>query len=81
MAGRPPLEGPVSVVIEARFTTPKRKLKSFHHTSKPDADNLAKICCDAMNGIAFVDDSQVCELHVYKSYGDPPRVHVTTTGL
>ena len=81
MAGRPPLEGPVSVVIYAWFKKPKRKLKSFHHTSKPDADNICKILCDAMNGIAFVDDSQVCELHVYKLYGVSQRVHVTMTGL
>ena len=81
MAGRPPLEGPVSVIIDAWFKTPKRKLKSFHHTSKPDADNICKILCDSMNGIAYIDDSQVCQLVVNKLYGDAPRVHVTMVGL
>lgn len=26
---------------------------------KPDWDNLGKLACDALNGIAFKDDSQV----------------------
>ena len=81
MAGRPPLEGPVSVAIDAWFKRPKRKLKSPHHTSKPDADNVCKILFDSMNGIAFIDDSQVCQLVFNKMYGDNPRVHITMVGL
>ena len=34
-----------------------------------------------MNGIAYIDDSQVCQLVVNKLYGDAPRVHVTMVGL
>lgn len=35
-------------------------------TSKPDADNIAKSVLDALNGLAWADDAQVHELHVYK---------------
>lgn len=38
-------------------------------TGKPDVDNCAKLVCDALNGIAWRDDSQVVELHVTKHYG------------
>lgn len=41
---------------------------------KPDLDNIAKIILDALNGIAFVDDSQICELYVTKFYSTKPRV-------
>lgn len=39
------------------------------HTAKKDADNLAKSILDGLNGVAFVDDSQVYELHVSKIPG------------
>ena len=35
-------------------------------TSTPDADNIAKSVLDALNGVAYDDDSQVDELHIYK---------------
>lgn len=43
---------------------------------KPDADNIAKAVCDALNGIAYRDDAQVSLLIVEKLYGDLPRVTV-----
>ena len=35
-------------------------------TSTPDADNIAKSVLDALNGLAWADDAQVHELHIYK---------------
>ena len=46
------------------------------HTNKLDCDNLAKIILDSLNGIAYKDDAQVCELLVCKYYGDEPKVEV-----
>jgi Holliday junction resolvase RusA-like endonuclease len=43
---------------------------------KCDVDNLAKGVLDALNGVAFADDSQIVELHVTKSYGDVGRTEV-----
>ena len=43
---------------------------------KPDIDNVAKAVLDALNGVAYRDDTQVIELHVRKSYSEKPRVEV-----
>lgn len=45
-------------------------------TKKPDADNIAKAVLDGLNGVAFVDDSQVVALMVKKTYGLTPKVKV-----
>ena len=36
------------------------------HTTKPDAENLAKAALDALTGFAWNDDKQVCDLLVRK---------------
>ena len=43
---------------------------------KPDADNIAKIICDALNNVAYHDDTQVIELIVVKKYAREPKVKV-----
>ena len=45
-------------------------------TTKPDADNVAKVIADACNGVVWVDDAQVVELHVSKRYSATPGVMV-----
>ena len=49
-------------------------------TKKPDCDNIAKIVLDALNGIAYHDDSQVVELVVQKRYSENARVEVVLWG-
>lgn len=79
------LEGAIGAVILAIFPIPKSTSKKnialmrdgkIRHTKKIDCDNLAKIILDSLNGIAYKDDAQVCELLVTKYYGDEPRVEV-----
>lgn len=42
-----------------------------------DWDNLAKAICDALNGIAYDDDRQIVEAHVYLTKGEgKPRTEV-----
>ena len=43
---------------------------------KPDYDNIAKIITDALNGIAYKDDSQVVWANIRKLYAENPRVYV-----
>jgi len=79
------LEGPVGVKMTAVFQipaswSPKRKREALHHTSKPDADNIAK-CCDALNGIVWKDDAQVARISISKVYGDVPGLHVFVEAL
>lgn len=64
-----PTDEPVRVEITCFFLPPKSATKKFlnqidnelvPYDKKPDADNVAKAVCDAMNGVVFVDDKQVC---------------------
>ena len=48
-----------------------------HHTKKPDCDNIAKSILDALNNVAYYDDSQICKLSVEKYYGEVPKVIVS----
>ena len=43
----------------------------------PDCDNIAKICLDALNDIAYPDDSQITALLVLKFWSKEPRVEIT----
>ena len=47
-----------------------------YKTTKPDLiDNLAKGLFDAMEGIVFVNDSQICAMYnVKKYYGKVPKI-------
>ena len=56
---------PVTVEIVTERQVPKSKsVSSEPDTFKPDADNVAKLVLDALNGIAWADDSQVTHLEV-----------------
>ena len=74
---------PIRATINGYFPIPQSLSKKRRaamigtpHTKKCDADNLAKTILDSINGLAYVDDSAVCELVVTKSYCDVPRVDV-----
>lgn len=43
---------------------------------KPDWDNVGKIICDALNGVAFHDDAQIVDGRTIKRYSEFPRVEV-----
>lgn len=73
------LEGPVRAEIRGVFEVPKsiskKKRKQmigerYPHTHKPDCDNISKSILDALNSVAYDDDSHVCELHTTKYYGE-----------
>ena len=49
---------------------------SLYHTSRPDKDNIEKLICDALNGLAWIDDAQVQGGGV-KRYGEAERIDVT----
>ena len=53
------------------------RIGEIRPTKKPDLDNVAKIICDALNGVAYHDDAQVVDLKVVKYYSDTPCVTVT----
>jgi Holliday junction resolvase RusA-like endonuclease len=69
---------PVSVSKKLRA---KMESGEEPYTKKVDADNLAKIVLDALNGVAYEDDKQISKLTVTKVYGKDPRVEVTLREL
>lgn len=61
--------------------TSKRKMAQMldNHirpAKKPDWDNIGKIVCDALNNVAFRDDSQIVDGTVVKCYSEQPRIEV-----
>lgn len=84
------LEGPLKIYIDAYYqiaksTSKKKKnlmlVDKIRPTRKPDLDNIAKIICDALNTIAYKDDSQIVEMSVRKFYSEVPRVVVVLKEL
>lgn len=45
-------------------------------TTKPDLDNCVKSILDALNGVAYLDDSQVTSVYVSKFYAEVPYTHI-----
>ena len=87
-AGGKKLDGPISVRIEATFEMPlswsAKKRKTFDGKwcmKKPDGDNIAKIICDALNGVAYHDDSSVVLISVMKRWGQDGSVAVVIDEL
>lgn len=81
-----PLEGEVRGYIKAFYPIPlstskKRKQAmldgSIRPLVKPDLDNVEKIIYDALNGIAYTDDSHITAMAITKHYSNNPRVEIT----
>jgi Holliday junction resolvase RusA-like endonuclease len=75
----------ISITITAYYAIPHSAAKKRHGdmlhgkirpTKKPDADNIAKIIADGLNGVAYHDDAQIVSLQVEKLYGEWSCVQV-----
>lgn len=80
---RSPLVGALKCEIRAFFPVPVSASKAkkaqmlsgeILPTVKPDCDNIEKIYLDSLNGIYFLDDKQVVDIHTKKLYSETPRV-------
>ena len=60
---------PIQIKITAYYKKAKSN-KMLQPTLKPDTDNIAKIICDGLNGIAYKDDKQIVSLTVLKVWTD-----------
>ena len=76
-------DGKIVININAYFKIPEsysdsRKflLNGKAYPKKPDCDNLIKAILDALNGIAYKDDSQVYEIHITKRYNRVEGIEV-----
>ena len=58
---------PVILDVDAYRPLPESRPKRVYSepdTYRPDADNESKLVMDALNGLVWVDDAQVVDLHV-----------------
>ena len=72
--------------IKAFYSIPKSKSKkvkalmldgTIRPTKKPDMDNVVKIIADALNQVAYRDDTQIVDCQCRKFYSENPRVEVS----
>lgn len=84
MRGRPPTERPVALLVHAFRPIPASYSKTDRAkamsgallpTPRPDWDNYGKVT-DALNGIVWRDDSQVCDGRCIKRYSDIPAIRI-----
>ena len=68
---------PLIIYIDTYFEIPKSTSKKkrgqmidgeIMPCKKPDLDNIAKVVCDALNKLAYHDDSQIISLRLNKYY-------------
>jgi len=80
-----PLEGALQVQITFYFVPlkgDKAKVRAAKlngeegHTKKPDVDNLIKFYFDVMNGLIWVDDSQVVAVFGEKRFAEQARTEI-----
>ena len=67
-----PKDEPLEISMLALFPVPQHASKKLKElmlngdilpTKKPDSDNIIKIILDALNGVAYRDDSQICRVY------------------
>lgn len=84
MAGHPPLDGALAVMMVAEFPVPQSWSKKkqaaamageIKPTGKPDADNLIKTL-DAFNAVVWRDDAQIVDARITKRYSERPGVTI-----
>lgn len=85
MRGNKPFASAVSMRITLHMPVPISWSKKdralaldgrMPHTSKPDCSNVQKSVEDALNGIVYVDDSQIVDVRVVKQYSSRSRMCV-----
>lgn len=85
------LSGPLEMVLNFYFEIPKSTPKKMRDQMlignvRPikrngDVDNLFKVVADALNDVAYDDDSQIVQATVNKWYSREPSVEITIRSL
>ena len=85
-----PLEGAVKIELLIHKSVNKYDSKStkelklsgkIRPTVKPDASNVLKIVEDALNGLAYIDDKQIVEVHIWSYYVEVPDLEIKIMGV
>jgi Holliday junction resolvase RusA-like endonuclease len=81
---RSPHTGPITLTLISTFEPSKSWPQwkrdqalagEWPHLIRPDFDNLAKII-DGLNGLAWVDDSQIISAQIRKQYGPEAKTEI-----
>ncbi len=76
---------PLEISILALFPIPQHASKKLKElmlngdilpTKKPDSDNIIKIILDALNGVCYHDDAQICRVYFEKMYAEIPETKI-----
>lgn len=79
----------VSLEVTAHYPIPKSATKAstlameegrLLPSRKPDIDNVLKIILDALNGVAYKDDSRVVSVSASKIYSHTPKLIIEMKG-
>lgn len=78
------MAGMIEITIDVYMKIPKSAKKEreemligrIRPTKRPDLDNLYKGVTDALNGLAYDDDSQIVDGHIRKYYAEEDYVIV-----
>lgn len=73
-----PLASPVKVSATFVLESPKKPKRAW---PRGDTDKLCRALGDAMTGIVYEDDAQICEWSARKTYGSPARAIVEVSEL
>lgn len=85
MSNRELYQGPLKLTVTFYRPRPKghftskgalTRSASRHPVTKPDLTKLIRPLEDALRGIVFKDDAQICQTVAVKCYGEPARVEV-----
>ena len=81
-----PVVGNLELWINAYYGIPQswsmKKQKASvgkYCRKKPDGDNIIKAICDGLNGVAYLDDTQIVEIHIVRCYSIYGHVDVSLT--
>lgn len=90
MRGMPPSTSNLVMMVSITFPIPpsyrgtKRAMAESGQLlpgKKPDIDNVVKLAADALNGIVYIDDAQVCRLVAEKQYGQRAQLWIRVFDL
>jgi len=72
-----PLKGIIDITVIFVFERLKCRKDDIYHVNTPDIDNLLKALFDVGNGILWVDDRQIAQVHSKKIYGEEAKTVIT----